>query len=117
MPLLVPLCNTIHREVRRGEGVIYLLPYLKVLLRYAGSNNDFKLCWLRIILLHHVLQGVLCDTLHRPPPPCMGCSYGVMSGVVEENRDAIGSVHTNANITTIGNDGIFPFFLFCLLSL
>ena len=46
----------------------------------------------------------------------MGCSYGVMSGIIEENRDTIGSVNTNTNITTISNNGVFSLFLFCLFS-
>ena len=59
---------------------------------------------------------MLNDTLHRPSPSSMGCSYGVMSGIIEENRDTIGSVNTNTNITTISNNGVFSLFLFCLFS-
>lgn len=111
MPLFIHTCNTLHCETSRRKGSIDFLPYLKVFLRDTRSYNRLELLRVSTIQLCHPAKRVLNDTFHRTPPACMGCTDGMMNRIVKEDRDTVGRMNTDADVTTIGDDSVFAFFL------
>ena len=97
MPLLFLYTDGCHVETRLSEGLIDLVAHLKTVKMYAWANLGLEVTGVGAVGGLHICDGFLRDTCYGATPPGVDGANGVMSFVVEQNRDAVGSRYTYAH--------------------